>query len=301
MSRRRSSSPTTGIRKATPAAATSATSPTRSMTSTSPASAWRITASRSTGRRAMVIWPLCAPPRTSQLNCCRRARRSYRPSPGNQCPIAVSGRRLTKRKNDMSSADNRGRFVWHDLMTTDKKAASGFYAKVLGWKTQEWDKNPDYTLWVGANGMLGGLMTLPPEARAAGSHWLAYILTDNLDTSVQTVERLGGRTLKGSTDVPDVGRFAVVADPQGAAFCLFQQGGAPGGVGGGPLSNDFSWHELGTTDPEAALKFYGELCGWENTAKHDMGPMGFYYLVGMKGVEFAGAFKNTPEKGEADW
>jgi predicted enzyme related to lactoylglutathione lyase len=68
------------------------------------------------------------------------------------------------------------------------------------------------------------------------------------------------------------------------------------------LSNDFSWHELGTTDPEAALKFYGELCGWENTAKHDMGPnMGFYYLVGMKGVEFAGAFKSPAERGAPAW
>jgi predicted enzyme related to lactoylglutathione lyase len=199
----------------------------------------------------------------------------------------------------MSSADNRGRFVWHDLMTTDTKAASGFYSKVLGWKTQAWDKNPDYTLWLGANGMLGGLMALPQEARTAGAaaHWLAYIVADNLDTSLQTAERLGARVVKGATEVPDVGRFAVVADPQGAAFCVFQQGGAQGGSGGGgPLSNDFSWHELASPDPIASLRFYGELFGWENTDKHDMGPMGFYYLIGMKGIPFAGLFKPPAER-----
>ena len=69
----------------------------------------------------------------------------------------------------MSNADIRGRFVWHELMTTDTKAAGAFYPKVTAWKTQAWDKDPSYTLWVSAKGPFGGVRTLPDAGRAAGA------------------------------------------------------------------------------------------------------------------------------------
>jgi uncharacterized protein len=190
----------------------------------------------------------------------------------------------------MSNADIRGRFVWHELMTTDTKAAAAFYPKVTGWKTQSWDKDPSYTLWVGGKGPFGGVRTLPDAARAAGPAWLAYIGTPDVDATVRSAQGLGARVLMGATDIPETGRFAVLADPQGAAFALFSPTGASQ-AGGGPMPQEFSWHELTTTDAVAALRFYSELFGWQEVGKHDMGPMGVYHLVGINGVQSIGMFK----------
>ncbi|HEY4873539.1 MAG TPA: VOC family protein [Steroidobacteraceae bacterium] len=197
----------------------------------------------------------------------------------------------------MSNADIRGRFVWHELMTTDTKAAVAFYPKVTAWKTQAWDKDPSYTLWVSAKGPFGGIRTLPDAARAAGSHWLPYIGTPDVDATVQAAQRLGARVTMGATDIPDTGRFAVLADPQGAAFALYSSpAGSQAGSGSSSGPQEFSWHELTTTDAEAAIRFYGELFGWTEVGKHDMGPMGVYHLVGIQGVQSIGMYKSTPDK-----
>ena len=199
----------------------------------------------------------------------------------------------------MSNADSRGRFVWHELMTTDTKAAGAFYPKVTAWRTQTWDKDPSYTLWVSGKGPFGGVRTLPDAARAAGPHWLPYIGTPDVDATLQAAQRLGARVNMGATDIPDTGRMAVLADPQGAVFALFS---APAGSqagsnsSGSPTSQEFSWHELTTSDAAAALRFYGELFGWQEVAKHDMGPMGVYHLVGLGGVASIGMYKALPDK-----
>jgi predicted enzyme related to lactoylglutathione lyase len=197
----------------------------------------------------------------------------------------------------MSNADIRGRFVWHELMTTDTKAAGAFYPKVTAWKTQAWDKDPTYTLWVSGKGPFGGIRTLPDAARAAGSHWLPYIGTPDVDATVQAAQRLGARVTMGATDIPDTGRMAVLADPQGAAFALFSApAGSQAGSGSSSGAQEFSWHELTTSDAEAALRFYSELFGWTEVGKHDMGPMGVYRLVGIQGVQSIGMFKSTADK-----
>jgi predicted enzyme related to lactoylglutathione lyase len=194
----------------------------------------------------------------------------------------------------MSNADIRGRFVWHELMTTDIKAAGAFYPKVTAWKTEAWDKDPSYTLWVSAKGPFGGVRTLPDAARTAGPHWLAYIGTPDVDATVQSAQRLGARVTMGATDIPGTGRMAVLADPQGAAFALFSPAAAP--PSGASMPQEFSWHELTTTDADAALSFYGELFGWTQVGTHDMGPMGIYHLVGIQGVQSIGMFKITGDR-----
>jgi predicted enzyme related to lactoylglutathione lyase len=185
----------------------------------------------------------------------------------------------------MSNADIRGRFVWHELMTTDTKAASAFYPKVTGWRSQPWDKDPSYTLWLSAKGPFGGVRTLPDAARSHGPSWLAYVGTPDVDASLQHAQKLGARVSMGATDIPDTGRMAVLADPQGAAFALFSAGaGSAAGSGSATGPSDFSWHELTTSDVEAAIRFYGELFGWRELNKHDMGAMGTYHLIGLAGA-----------------
>src|ERR1700683_1990472 len=137
----------------------------------------------------------------------------------------------------MSNADIRGRFGGHELLTTDTKAASAFYPKVTGWRTQPWDKDPSYQLWLSAKGPFGGVRTLPDAARSQGPSWLAYIGTPDVDATVQHAQKLGARVSMGATDIPDTGRMAVLADPQGASFALFSDAagsGAGSGRGGGP-------------------------------------------------------------------
>lgn len=189
--------------------------------------------------------------------------------------------------------------MWHELMTTDPDAAGTFYSKVLPWKTQA-SNIPSYTLWYSGKTREGGLMALPEQSAAAGAppHWLAYIGTPSVDTSVADVQRLGGKVLKSAADIPGYGRFAVVADPQGAAFVLYTP---PQSSGGGDMESGpsgFAWHELTTSDVNAALGFYVELFGWEKGPVHDMGDMGPYQLVVHGGKQIGGIFK-APGAGPA--
>jgi uncharacterized protein len=190
----------------------------------------------------------------------------------------------------MSNAEIRGRFVWHELMTTDPQAAGAFYSKVLPWKTQA-SGMPDYTLWVAGKTQTGGLMAQPESARQSGAppSWLVYIGTPDVDGTAAAAQRLGGKVLKAPTDIPTVGRYAVLADPQGAAFAVFTPGASPSGGAGG--SSDFSWHELATSDQQGALAFYSELFGWSRGPAHDMGPGGIYQLLEHGGAQVGGVYK----------
>jgi predicted enzyme related to lactoylglutathione lyase len=176
----------------------------------------------------------------------------------------------------MSNADIRGRFIWHELMTTDPEAAGAFYSKVVPWKTQP-SGMPSYTLWLAGNTQTGGLMALPEDSQAAGTppHWLIYLGTPDVDATVSQAEGLGAKVLKPAADIPNVGRFAVLADPQGATFAVYTPGTSVegGGSGGAPEPGEYMWHELATTDPEGALAFYTELFGWSKGEAHDMGNM----------------------------
>ena len=189
----------------------------------------------------------------------------------------------------MSNAEIRGRFVWHELMTTDPQAAVAFYSKVLPWKTQS-SGMPDYTLWVSGKSMTAGLMAQPESARQAGAppSWLVYIGTPDVDGTAAAAKRLGGKVLKAPDDIPNVGRFAVLADPQGAAFAVFTPNPMPAGAA--PPS-DFSWHELATRDQQGALEFYTALFGWSRGPAHDMGPAGTYQLIEHGGAQIGGIYK----------
>lgn len=192
----------------------------------------------------------------------------------------------------MTTADILGRFLWHDLMTTDQDAAGAFYPKVTGWKSQPWENDSSYQIWVTPKGASGGTAALTAEAQSAGthSHWLAYVGTPDIESTVETAQKLGAKVLKEISDVPDVGRFAVLADPQGAMFAVYTPESAKDGAdetGGG-----FSWHELATSDLDAAWEFYSELFGWDKEGAHDMGAgVGTYLLFGQGGKQIGGIYK----------
>ena len=192
----------------------------------------------------------------------------------------------------MSEAKPRGRFVWFDLMTTDPEKAMEFYTKVVGWGTTQWEGPSPYTMWTNDSVPLGGVMQLPPEA-GAPPHWLAYISSPDVDATAQPGGSARRKTLVAPNDVPTVGRFAVLSDPQGAVFAIFTPRSEAPGHEGPPAVGEFSWHELATREQPAAYRFYEALFGWNKTNAMDMGPAGQYQMFGRNGVELGGMYNKT--------
>jgi predicted enzyme related to lactoylglutathione lyase len=188
---------------------------------------------------------------------------------------------------------NTGAFVWYELLTTDPKAAIAFYTDVAGWKTQRWEEG-DYTMWTGAQGPLGGVNLLPDAAKKMGAppYWQGSIEVANVDDTVAKVKQLGGK-IYVVEDVPTVGRLAVIADPQGAVVSVFTpvNAMAPHDLA---KPGEFSWHELYTSDHEAAFAFYQQIAGWERLGEFDMGAMGKYLLWGRGGKQLGGMM-TTPK------
>ena len=188
-----------------------------------------------------------------------------------------------------------GRFVWYELMTTDRPAAIPFYAAIAGWKTQPF--GPEYVMWVGGEGPLGGVYPLPEPARAMGAppHWMAHVTVDDVDACVERAKALGAK-LYLAEDIPEVGRFAVISDPQGAVISLFRPS-APMAGHDTSRHGEFCWRELLTTDQSGAFAFYGALFGWEKLGEHDLGSMGTYLLFGRDGAQLGGMFATPKEHG----
>jgi hypothetical protein len=186
----------------------------------------------------------------------------------------------------MSNADVLGRFVWHELLTNDTAGAAAFYPKVVPWRTAP-SSMPGYTIWMAGQTQIGGLQALPAEGGATPPHWLIYVGTPNVDSTCSQAQGLGARIVKPPGDIPNVGRFAVLSDPQGATFAVFTPGGGPP-PGAAPSQGSFSWHELATTDVAAAVRFYGQLFGWNKGAAHDMGAMGVYQIFRHAGEQVGG-------------
>ncbi|KPK01375.1 MAG: hypothetical protein AMS20_13695 [Gemmatimonas sp. SG8_28] len=196
-----------------------------------------------------------------------------------------------------------GRFVWYDLMTTDPSAAQAFYTTVIGWGTMPYDGPMPYTMWTHDPGApLGGVMELPDDAKAGGvpPHWLAYISTPDCASTVQQAVERGGVVHVEPREIPNEGMFAVLADPQGAVFAIFQaKSGIP--VDAPPAVRQFSWHELAAADWEKAFDFYAALFNWTKTDDMDMGEVGTYRMYGFGQWPLGGMFNKPAEMPVPGW
>jgi predicted enzyme related to lactoylglutathione lyase len=188
--------------------------------------------------------------------------------------------------------DHHGLFVWYELLTTDTAAAKAFYGSVVGWGAEDASTAEfAYILFTAGDGPVGGLMDLPPEARKMGAtpRWVGYVAVDDVDARAERLKRLGGAIYVPPTDT-NIGRIAVVADPQTATLALVkglklgQQGEAdpdePGGIG---------WHELYAADGDKAFAFYQALFDWQET-QADTRPLPSYHLFAAGGRTIGGMF-----------
>ena len=198
--------------------------------------------------------------------------------------------------------NSNGRFIWHELSTTDVDAAMAFYMEITPWKTERFQEST-YTMWMNDGAPVGGVIPLAPAANgaAASPHWMPYVGVYDVDECVRQVRSLGGNVKTGPTEIPNVGAWAVITDPSGAAIGLYEhEAEGPAPIAGG-RRGEFSWHELMTTDCKAALEFYKALFKWESTGESDMGPLGIYYLFGMDGQPFGGMYNKSPDMPAPAW
>ena len=156
-------------------------------------------------------------------------------------------------------ADFKGLFVWYELLTTDVAAACTFYGKVVGW-TSEKSQMPgiDYWMFKAGDVEVAGAMAQPEAAKAMGAPpaWLGYVGVDDVDASAEVVRANGGQVYMGPMDIPNVGRFAVIADPHGAVIGLFKFSNPvdePAHEGPGQIG----WRELNAGDLDADFGFAG--------------------------------------------
>ena len=194
----------------------------------------------------------------------------------------------------------KGRFAWYDLVTTDIDAAIAFYAEIAGWRTQEWEgqSTSEYRLLT-LNGVpIGDIVKLTPQHGPPGTppYWMSHVEVPNVDDTVRDTKSLGGKVITPPTDIPNVGRYAVITDPQGAVIAIYTPSNPTGGAYA-PKVGEFSWHELATTDHRGAIAFYGKIFGWETADEVDVGPpVGKYLMFGPPGAK-VGHGPNPPYGG----
>lgn len=168
-------------------------------------------------------------------------------------------------------AGSTGRFIWHDLITSDVEGAKAFYGALLGWSYAYWtaeqgnpapEGSPEYPMIVAGDRMpQGGMMTaqmpgIPP-------HWIGHVITDDADALAERATAAGGRILFGPFDIPGVGRNVLVGDPAGAALGFICFAGEPMAPPEFPVpAGSFVWDELVTTDVDGAKAFYAAVTGW---------------------------------------
>jgi predicted enzyme related to lactoylglutathione lyase len=190
-----------------------------------------------------------------------------------------------------------GHFVWYELLTTDIASAEAFYHEVVGWSARD-ASTPRfaYRVLTADAAPVSGLMALPPEGlqRGATPRWVGYVAVDDLDASMRRLTALGGTVYVPPTE-SNIGRIAIIADPQTATLALVQgltidlrpkQGGAVGRVG---------WHELLAAEWRQAFAFYEGLFDWQKTGSDaGQGPVDGYQLFAAGPDTIGGMFTKLP-------
>jgi len=173
-----------------------------------------------------------------------------------------------------------GKLVWYELMTNDLQGAEAFYTSIIGWTPRSFDAGEPYRVMSDAAGKsVGGIIPMPDGVNVP-PNWVMYIGTPDIDATIAQIERLGGSGVAPLQEMPNVGRIRTMRDPQGATFALIQPSSPERRPDAQPGLGDGAWHELYTTNGEAAIRFYSEVFGWQQTSEFDMGPTGKYYMFG---------------------
>src|SRR5262245_47795767 len=192
-----------------------------------------------------------------------------------------------------------GSFYWIELGTSDTAAAKKFYSQVFGWEAMDNPIGPDevYTIYTLKGLDVAAMYKLRPEQTSQGvpPHWGTYISVASADDAAKKAAGLGATVILEPFDVMEHGRMALIKDPQGAVFNVWQPK-AHIGVKLVGESGTFCWDELWTTDRKAAAEFYKGLFGW-GAKEGDMGEMGVYTEWQNGGTSIGGMMQISPQMG----
>lgn len=207
-----------------------------------------------------------------------------------------------------------GSFIWYELMTSDSDAAAAFYGSVVGWKIganvmpeMTGNSGMDYRMIEridggGAGcGYTGGVFALDDAMIGQGAKpgWMGYIYVPDVDAKVAEITAEGGSVHVPATTMEGVGRFAMVTDPQGAAFYVMTP--EPPADDPDATSDVFSvdkpqtvrWNELVTPDDDAAVAFYTTYFGWTQQGAMPMGPLGDYRFLQLEDVQIGAVMRKA--------
>jgi uncharacterized protein len=205
---------------------------------------------------------------------------------------------MTEARMQQAPQYKPGTFCWVELGTSDSAAAKNFYTQLFDWDHEDKSMGPEGTYTIlRLNGKdVGGLYELMPDMKAQGipPHWLSYVSVENADETAEKAKAEGATVLNGPFDVSTLGRMAVVQDPTGAVFALWQPK-EHGGAGIYNAPNSLCWNELGTNDTQKAGQFYSNLLGW---TRQDFSGSPIEYTMFQNGDRSAGGmYRITPEMG----
>jgi uncharacterized protein len=202
-----------------------------------------------------------------------------------------------------SGPNPKGDFIWYELMTPDPEGSKSFYDAVVGWDIGEGvaEYNGYRMINAPGGGFAGGVLPLTAEMQQEGARptWLGYVNVADVDGAVAAIVQAGGRTLVPGMDIPNVGRIAMVTDPQGAPFYVMKP--IPPADNPDAQSDVFSpdkvgrcaWNELSTSDAIAALDFYTSQFGWEKGDAMPMGDKGDYRFINHHGQMLGAIFPTS--------
>jgi predicted enzyme related to lactoylglutathione lyase len=186
-----------------------------------------------------------------------------------------------------------GIFSWVELLTSDAEGAKAFYARVFGWEYDDMpvgDGGGTYSMAKLGDRYVGALFQSDRQPPA----WGSYVTVTSADEAAERAMELGATVMQGPFDVFDAGRMAVIGDPQGAVFAMWQPNRH---IGAGLVNapGALTWNELLTSDVAAAEEFYGGLFGWTS---HVMEDMGGYHVIQNAGRWNGGISALAPEMGD---
>ncbi len=192
-------------------------------------------------------------------------------------------------------------FIWYELMTDDLEKAMSFYGNVVGWDVHDSGMpGMPYMLFGKGGTDVGGMMSWSSMGMTKPTQWNGHLLSGDVDTEAAAVVADGGTQFRPAQEIPGVGRFAVMADPQGAEFLLFQpnRNEAPPQLGPTQVGG-VGWRELATSDWKKAWEFYSKHYGWTAGMAVDMGPMGTYQTFTLNGENGGGMMTIPPQQADS--
>ncbi|MEZ4223232.1 MAG: VOC family protein [Polyangiaceae bacterium] len=176
-----------------------------------------------------------------------------------------------------------GRVVWRECMTKDVNKAKGFYGELFGWKFDEMKmEGMTYNMIKAGDNAIGGLMALPADVPAP-PHFASYVSVKDVDAAANAAKANGGQVLHGPMDVPNMGRFAILADSDMAVIAAWKSAQGDGEMPERPGLHTFCWETLSTKDVAKSKAFYAAVFGW----KTESGPGGAEVFTAEAGLQVA--------------